>query len=185
MGGFTCLQATGGRLYCPENTSGCDTLVFATGGRWYRGAALPKLADPASKAWREPWDLDYYRWKYRDKKPKARKEPQRENRMRELLEADVSLPADKLARLEAKNAQTEIDILELETYIREVSRGIETGLAQELAAQELAAAQQAELIDRLQQNVIDAREALLVALEARRRHQNQIAAIEAVIRTYY
>lgn len=158
---------------------------------------LGKLADPSTSSWREPWDLDYYRHKYRREIAKVTKQPVKEviqeveaepvrpNRMRELLEYEAQLPAQELARLEAKNNQVELDILELQAYIREVRRGIESGLAQELAAQEMAAAAQEALIARLEENVVEARETLLAAMEARRRHQNQIAAIEAVIRVYF
>lgn len=144
---------------------------------------LGKLADPRT---REPWDPDYYRWKYRKAKPRDlpdTPEPVRSNVMPELLARDAT--ATQLERLERKNAQTERDILELEAYIREVELGLESGIAAELAAQEAEILAQDELMARLAENVSLARETLLVVLEARRRHQNQIAAIEAVIRVYY
>lgn len=146
---------------------------------------LGKLADP-STGYREPWDISYYRWKYRKRKqdqPEPEVEPERPSVMRELLERDQA--AADVARLQAKNAETERDILELQAYIREVTQGIESGIAAELAAQELALEDQQSLIAALEDNVVLAREALLVAMEARRRHQNQLAAIEAVIRFYY
>lgn len=156
-----------------------------------------KLADPRT---REPWDPDYYRWKYRKQqsavtKKRPEKEPEPEPRrpsfMRVLMERDLEAARTenaemaRLRELRIQNDQTERDIAELEAYIAEVTLGIESGIAAELAAQEAEILAQDELMARLEENVRLAREALLVVLEARRRHQNRIAAIEAVIRTYY
>lgn len=148
-----------------------------------------KLADPSTggrpPGW-EPFDISYYRWKYgREQKRDQvdQPEPERPNVMPELLARDQT--EVELRRLQQRNNETERDILELRAYIREVETGIESGLAAELAAQELELERQEAVMERLQDNIILAREALLVALEARRRHQNHLAAIEAVIRFYY
>lgn len=150
-------------------------------------AELPKLADSTSRM-SEPFDRGYYLWKYGRKVVKEpakvdKAEPRRPNIMQELVAEDLAIT--QLEAVELRNAETERDIRELQAYIREVTLGIESGLAAKLAAQELAEEQQLELMARLQENLIAARESLLLAMETQRRHQNQLAAIETVIRYYY
>jgi len=148
-------------------------------------AELPKLADSTSRM-SEPFDRGYYLWKYGRKvvnKPAKVDKVERPNIMRELVAEDLAIT--QLEAVQLRNAETERDIKELQAYIREVTLGIESGLAAKLAAQELAEEQQLELMARLQENLIAARESLLLAMENQRRHQNQLAAIETVIRYYY
>lgn len=162
-----------------------------------------RLADPRSRL-SEPFDRDYYRRKYRREierqerartpiktgqeaplKPPPKLEPVSVlgKAMRE--ESAVVATAREVASLEARNRDVDQDILDLQAYIREVATGLETGLAAQVAAAELRAEQQAAFIERLRAALIDAREALLVALEVKRRRQNQLAAIEATIRYYF
>ena len=49
----------------------------------------------------------------------------------------------------------------------------------------IALDEQADLIAQLEINVVLARDSLIIALDSRRKHQNLLAAIEAVIRNYY
>jgi hypothetical protein len=97
----------------------------------------------------------------------------------------VQIQGAEVAGIEARGLALDRDILELEAYIRETAYGIETGLAAQIAAVELRADQHEAFLARLAENLIDARETLLAALERRRRHQNQLAAIEATIRYYF
>lgn len=146
-----------------------------------------KLADPASrlpKNW-EPWDPDYYRWKYRKEIARLQQTSgsdrglsptiERPDIMRDMLDQAT------LDELDARNASNERDILELQTYIAELTAGLEDDALQA----ELRAANQEAVLQRLEENVKLARETLLAALESRRFHQNQIAAVQAVIRFYY
>lgn len=187
-GGYTCLLATGGRLFCPTITSGgCDSRVFATGGRWFRGAALPKLADDASRM-AEPFDRGYWLWKYGRKVSKQtakvdKPEPKRPNLMPDLVAEDLAL--SQLEAVQLREAELARDIRDLQAYIEEVTLGIESGLAAQVAAAELEEQRQVELMARLEENLIAARESLLLAMEAQRIRQNQLAAIETVIRYYY
>jgi hypothetical protein len=155
---------------------------------------LPGMADPRSR-FHEPFDRDYYRTKYRREyqrrqplqPPVEGSKPEPISVLPEAMREDTAAAqaTRDLARLEARNRDIDRDILELQAYIREVSTGLESGLAAQVAAAELKAADQAAFLERLREALIDAREALLVALETKRRRQNQLAAIEAVIRYYF
>ena len=80
-----------------------------------------------------------------------------------------------------RNAQNERDIAELEAYISAATDALATDLAQAEAEVE----DQEALIAQLEANMELARETLIIALDSRRKHQNLLAAIEAVIRNYY
>ena len=73
------------------------------------------------------------------------------------------------------------DIAELEAYISAST----DALGQDVDSAMLALGDQDELIAQLEANVVLARETLNLALDSRRKHQNLLAAIEAVIRNYY
>jgi hypothetical protein len=107
--------------------------------------------------------------------------------MPELLEQDrlAAQLARDAADLDRQAGETAADIIELQAYIREVALAIESGLAAELAAAELEEARQLRFMERLKQNLIDAREALLLAMERQRRQNNARAAAAAVIHLYY
>jgi hypothetical protein len=162
-----------------------------------------RLGDP-----RGGFDGEYWRRKYRKEierrqllhKPVEQSRPTPVNELpeaaaerRELEKIQAQAREDhavraqgaEVARIEARGLALDQDIVELETYIRETAYGLETGLAAQLAAAELRADQQAAFLARLAENLIDARETLLAALDRRRRHQNQLAAIEATIRYYF
>ena len=142
-----------------------------------------KLADPASSERRrhrivEPWDPAYYRWKYGRDKPKAVElveEVERPNVMAEMLDQA------RLDDYDNRNAQNERDIAELEAYILAGTQA----LAQDAAQAELEIEDQEAFIAQLEANVVMARDTLILALDSRRKHQNLLAAIEAVIRNYY
>lgn len=146
-----------------------------------------KLADSTSR-YAEPFDRGYWLWKYGrkvDKEPAKvdKPEPKRPNLMPQLVAEDLAL--SQLEAVQLRAAETERDIRELQAYIAEVTLGIETGLAAQLAAKELNEQRQAEMMARLAENLAAARESLLLAMEDQRRHQNQLAAIETVIRYYF
>ena len=155
-----------------------------------------KLADPASRIGRhrivEPWDPAYYRWKYGKDKPKPKPKELDEERIGTWTgesEADIERPSvmsemldqDRLDTYEARNAQNERDIAELEAYILAGTQA----LAQDAAQVELEIEDQEAFIAQLEANVVMARDALIMAMEQRQKHQNLLAAIEAVIRNYY
>ena len=150
-----------------------------------------KLADPYTGPSRftEPFDLGYYRMKYGRRQSPATKErpetpePERTNLMPQLILEDTARA--ELERLEARNQQTELEIRELEIYIDQVGEALVSDLQAELEAEELENERRLALIARLEENRIAAREALLLAMERQRRQRNQLAAVEAVIRTYY
>jgi hypothetical protein len=141
-----------------------------------------KLADPTSRFGRhrihEPWTDEYYRFKYGKDKPKPDElvaEIERPNVLADMLDQAV------LDDYDARNAQNERDIAELEAYISAST----DALGQDVDTAMLALGTQEELIAQLEANVVLARETLIIALESRRKHQNLLAAIEAVIRNYY
>ncbi len=133
-----------------------------------------KLADPRAR-FSEPFDLSYYRWRYG--KAIADKEQLRE------------IELDKVALAEAEKrreiTEQEQEVATLQAYVRELSAGLETGLAAELAGKEKTEALQAKIITRLEQNLVDAREALLLAMDALRRQNNEKAALLAVMDFYF
>ena len=162
-----------------------------------------RLGDP-----RSGFDGEYWRRKYRQElerrqrpsKPVQQSQPTPINELPEAMaerqalekiqaqareDTAVQGQVAEVAGIEARGQALDQDILDLEAYIRETAYGLETGLAAQLAAAELRADQQAAFLARLAENLIDARETLLAALDRRRRHQNQLAAIEATIRYYF
>jgi hypothetical protein len=141
-----------------------------------------KLADPRSRGHRiyEPWTDEYYKFKYgRDKPtalpPRRAVDIERPNVLAEMLDQA------KLDDYDQRNAQNERDIAELEAYIAASS----DALAQDVDTAMLALGDQDELIAQLEANLVLARDSLILALDSRRKHQNLLAAIEAVIRNYY
>ncbi len=144
---------------------------------WLPPSEDDKLADPRSRhRIIEPWDDRYYRFKYGKDKPKPQEpEPDRPNVMADMLDQE------RLEDYDRRNAQNERDIAELEAYISAAT----DALAQDVNAAELALEDQADAIAQLEANMELARETLIIALDSRRKHQNLLAAIEAVIRNYY
>jgi hypothetical protein len=140
-----------------------------------------KLADPRSRhRIYEPWTNEYYKFKYGKDKPTALPtrravDIERPNVLAEMLDQAV------LDDYDARNAQNERDIAELEAYIAASTNA----LAQDVDDVMLALENQEEFIAQLEANVVLARDSLILALESRRKHQNLLAAIEAVIRNYY
>lgn len=132
-----------------------------------------KLADPyvGPARFREPFDRGYYLWKYGP--PQALLDAQ-EARAPQLYD-------DAVEELEHGVTDTAEDIFELQEYIREITAGLESNLIE----LDLEAKAQVAMIERLEQNVGQAREVLLLALETRRQQQNELAAIEAIIQMYY
>jgi hypothetical protein len=144
---------------------------------WLPPSEDDKLADPRHRI-HEPWTNEYYRFKYGKDKPAAEElvaEIERPNVLAEMLDQAT------LDDYDTRNAQNERDIAELEAYISAATDALEAD-AQE---SELALADQEALIAQLEVNVVLARETLIIALDSRRKHQNLLAAIEAVIRNYY
>jgi hypothetical protein len=146
---------------------------------WLPAAEDDKLADPRSRhRIYEPWTDEYYKFKYGKEKPAAEElvaEIERPNVLAEMLDQAV------LDDYDARNAQNERDIAELEAYISAST----DALAQDVDTAMLALGDQDELIAQLEINLVLARETLIIALDSRRKHQNLLAAIEAVIRNYY
>jgi hypothetical protein len=146
---------------------------------WLPPAEDDKLADPRSRhRIYEPWTDEYYKFKYGKDKPKPDElvaEIERPNVLAEMLDQAV------LDDYDARNAQNERDIAELEAYISAST----DALAQDVDTAMLALGDQDELIAQLEANLVLARDTLIIALESRRKHQNLLAAIEAVIRNYY
>lgn len=153
-----------------------------------------KLADPASRFGRhriiEPWDDRYYRFKYgKDKPEPVELVEERVGTWTGESEADIERPAvmaemldqDRLDAYDARNAQNERDIAELEAYILAGTQA----LAQDVGMAEAEIEDQEAFIAQLETNIVMARDALIAALDSRRKHQNLLAAIEAVIRNYY
>ena len=138
-----------------------------------------KLADPRSRhRIIEPWDDRYYRFKYGKDKPKPEElveEIERPNVLATMLDQAM------LDDYDARNAQNERDIAELEAYIS----AAEEALQDDVDQSELDLAAQESLIAQLEANMVLARGALMFALDSRQKHQNLLAAIEAVIRNYY
>lgn len=153
-----------------------------------------KLADPASRLGRhriiEPWDDRYYRFKYgKDKPEPVELVEERVGTWTGESEADIERPSvmsemldqDRLDAYDARNAQNERDIAELEAYILAGTQA----LAQDVGMAEAEIEDQEAFIAQLETNIVMARDALIAALDSRRKHQNLLAAIEAVIRNYY
>lgn len=174
--------------YCPDpisiGTHGYVRFAFTGAG----------MADPRARH-REPLDLGYYIWKYG--KPKQRKQleaeqPQvaakaRESLMRELAQVDkreADLAAEA-ALAERRSAELAADIARLEGLYQRANSELALALATEIATADEQARAQERLIAELEQDFAAARTALIIAIEARRRLNNQLAGIEAAIRFYY
>lgn len=162
--------------------------------------AADGMADPYAgpSRFREPFDRGYYLWRYG--KPEQRKdpEPERPDQVRssfifdawqDELRRQAEALTDQLERdaagLNVERARSARDIRELQLYIAELTREIESDLLAQEAALLADQARQAALIVRLEENRVAAREALLLVLERQRRQNNQLLAIEAAIRFYY
>ena len=169
------------------------------------------MADPyvGPSRFNEPFDRGYYLWKYGDRvKPKKKKkepEPERPEQVRssfiyDLWKAEAKRQAKAEARqrdeatrrlaleaaeLKDERARAARDIRELELYIAELTREIESDLLSQVAAAEAEQVRQKALIARLEENRVAARDALLLVLEKQRRQNNQLLAVEAAIRFYY
>lgn len=166
------------------------------------------MADPYTgpSRFREPFDRGYYLWKYGDKvlrqatrgyltedDPPERPEQVRSSFIfdayREELERQAEALTDDLERqaadLNISRAEAKRDIRELELYIAQLTREIESDLLAKVAEQEAEQVRQQALIMRLEANRVAAREALLLVLERQRRRNSQLLAIESVIRFYF
>lgn len=187
----------GGGAYC------LAPFPLITHGRVVLELPALGMADPWSRPSRftQPFDRGYYEWRYGKPKPKTPPElsapPEKPPQISEVLDLDGprmerarilrARAADRtrLNQIQATNAQTELDIIGLESYIEQIIRSIETGLAEQLAGQLQEEREQAAMIERLEQNVVAAREALFLAIDTLRRHQNQMVAIQAAIRMFF
>jgi hypothetical protein len=97
-----------------------------------------------------------------------------------------TLRLERAARsLSLEQARSARDIRELNLYIAELTRTIESDLLSQEAALLADQARHQVLIARLEENRLAARDALLLVLERQRRQNNQLLAIESVIRFYY
>jgi hypothetical protein len=162
------------------------------------------MADPYAGPSRfsQPFDRGYYIWKYgkNAKQPDnfAKQEPERPDQVRSSFIFDAwqeeaaaeaqaeTLRLERTARaLSLEQARSARDIRELNLYIAELTRTIESDLLSQAAALLADQARQQALIVRLEENRLAARDALLLVLERQRRQNNQLLAIESVIRFYY
>ena len=172
------------------------------------------MADPyvGPNRFREPFDRGYYLWKYGDKiQPKKKDEdepepePERPEQVRSSFIYDIwKAAAARQAKAEARQrdeatrqlaleaaelkderARAARDIRELELYIAELTKEIESDLLRQVSAAEAEQERQRALIARLEENRVAARDALLLVLERQRRQNNQLLAVEAAIRFFY
>jgi hypothetical protein len=163
------------------------------------------MADPyvGPSRFSQPFDRGYYIWKYgKNAKQLAdfakQDEPERPVQVRSSFIFDAwqaeaaaeaqaeTLRLERAARsLSLEQARSARDIRELNLYIAELTRTIESDLLSQEAALLADQARHQVLIARLEENRLAARDALLLVLERQRRQNNQLLAIESVIRFYY
>jgi hypothetical protein len=132
------------------------------------------MADPGTHKYVEPWDRGYYLWKYGHKQQKK----SRKKIQKALEDGRPEVMQRQLAEIEARTSSMDRDIEELEAYLA----GAEAAVERELANQEESSD---ATIWWLEQNMRNAREALLMANTAKRRRQNLITAVNAVIRLLF
>lgn len=144
------------------------------------------MADPyvGPSRFKEPFDRGYYLWKYGKNAKQAGDFAKQPTLPRSLVEQALlkQLPVMD-AIVESRRLQespAERDQLELELYIAELTRELESELLTALRFERAEIKRQQALIDALEENRVAARDALLLVIDRRRRRNNEIAAAAAI-----
>jgi len=195
--------ATGGYIGpIPSSSDQCPApIAIATDG-YVRFAFVDQvgLADPYTgpnrfpqrpqhpPGW-EPFDLSYFRTKYARQRqdveqitPEVQATPAVQHNP-EIVLHDIGRLEEILASIAIREAEAQLRALAAARELEEKERA--DTLAAELAHLELIEEQQRTLLAELEQNRIDARGALLLAMQLLQRQRNELAAIAATMQYFY